>query len=401
MSSSNICRKSFVGLFAMILLFSIARAQDYPVYKWNEAGERWEKDSAGGAASRISVGPDGSPWVVTSAGKIYHRFNNSWRLIPGTAQDIGVGADGSVWSIGGNPGALKDGGIFRLDPDGQAWTQVAGAAFNISVSGAGAPWVVNTNGGIYKWVNGGFQQLPGLATDIGVGGDFDSVWVTGLRGGIFYLSRANNWVQVSGDAYRISVGHDGNPWVVTLQRTIYRWVDGKFEAMPGRANDIGVGADGSVWVIGYSTTLDDFSHTPLPPRAPTPAPKDGPVPGANQETLVCLGSRDQSAFDIQRFGGSKPRFIKLVIDFAYGNVIWEKQPMQPGTCVFKYRLPRQDDPHRLVEEVSDAVTPTAEEYLRRSDKYWLFYVSLYATPGGERYYKVTSSRPTSPSVRID
>jgi len=43
----------------------------------------------------------------------------------------------------------------------------------------GHPWVVNSNGNIYSRASGNWQQLPGLAKDIGVGAD-GSVWVIGM-----------------------------------------------------------------------------------------------------------------------------------------------------------------------------------------------------------------------------
>ena len=163
MTSPQVCRRFVVGLFTVFLLFTTAKAQDYEIFKWNEATGVWEKN-ADGAASRISVGPDGSPWVVNSAGAIFHLVNNSWQLLPGKAKDIGVGADGTVWVIGGDPKVLEDDGIFRLD--GKDWTQVAGAALNVSVGKGGKPWVVNSKGNIFILADGGFREIPGLATDM-------------------------------------------------------------------------------------------------------------------------------------------------------------------------------------------------------------------------------------------
>lgn len=413
MSFLNVHQKIVVSLFAMLLLLTTARAQDYPIFKWNETTVEWEKESTGGAAVRISVGPDGSPWVVNSAGKIFHLSHGSWRLLPGSATDIGVGADGSVWVIGGNRSPLENGSIFKLDSDGQAWSQVAGGAVNVSVSNSGAPWVVNAAGGIFRWVDGGFRDLPGEATDIGVGGEFDSAWVTGARtSGIYYLSRAGAWVQVPGGAFRISVGPDGKPWVVTGQKTIYRWANDKFELMPGRATDVGVGADGSVWVIGYSTragssSVDQSNRTAIPDITPG-APKDTPVRGAKQEVLICRASGDPRAFNIQRSSGSKPGYTKYVIDFAYMNGA-PGDKMEPGTCLFENRnyqqndANRQDAPSRLIEEIPDDTDPMAADFLRKRSGvfYWKFIVYHYVTSRGEHYFKVESSEEGWPSVKLD
>jgi len=414
MTLLNVYQKLVVSLFVMLLLFTIARAQDYPIFKWNETTKEWEKERTG-AAVRISVGPDGSPWVVNSAGKIFHLFRGSWRLLPGRATDIGVGADGSVWVIGGNRSPLENGSIFKLDSDGQGWSQVAGDAVNVSVSNSGAPWVVNAAGGIFKWVDGGFHDLPGEATDIGVAGHFDSAWVTGAKtSGIYYLSRSGAWVQTPGAAFRLSVGPDGKPWVITAQKTIYRWAIDKFELMPGRATDVGVGADGSVWVIGYSaaadsSTLDQSNRTKIldiTPGVSKGTPRDTPVPGSKTELLVCRGVRNPTRLRVQRLSASKPGYIKFALDFDYMNAA-PGDNMEPGTCLFGNRnyqqndSNRQDAPYRLIEETPDDTDPIAADYLKYPNRYWMFYVTHYVTPDGQHYFKVESSRAGGPIVKID
>src|SRR5262249_41581497 len=77
--------------------------QDGLVYNWNHGD--WVNNGGGGFttagnAKRITIGPDGAPWVVNSAREIYHWTAGTFQKFPGTATDIGVGADGSVWIIG-------------------------------------------------------------------------------------------------------------------------------------------------------------------------------------------------------------------------------------------------------------------------------------------------------------
>lgn len=107
-----------------------------------------------------------------------------------------------------------------------------------------------------------WQQLPGAATDIGVGAD-GSVWVIGTAPcdehgcGIFRFD-GSGFTQVEGAAIRIAVDQGGNPWVVNRKGGIFRRRGGRFEQLPGAAIDIGVGADGSVWVIGIGLGPDGF-----------------------------------------------------------------------------------------------------------------------------------------------
>jgi hypothetical protein len=279
-------------LLVLTLLAGTAAAQDYPIFKWNQQRGDWDQAGGGGAASRIAVAPDGSPWVVNSFGQIFHLAGNSWRHVPGMAKDIAIGGDGSVWVIGGDPRILQDDGIFRLESDG-GWTRIDGAALNISVSRNAQPFMVNTEGNIYTLRGTSFVKLEGSASDIAVSSK-GPVWITGPNGEISFLNRGNTWTQVPGKAFRIAVGPDGNPWVVTLERTIYRWVkqdppdpsqdptggSAEFQLVPGRANDVGIGSDGSIWVIGYSasgtgpTSQSGVPNRPPPPPQPKLPPQD-------------------------------------------------------------------------------------------------------------------------------
>ena len=72
---------------------------------------------------------------------------------------------------------------------------------------------------------GNWQQLPGLAVDIGVGAD-GSVWVIGKNRvaggyGIFQWT-GSNWRMIDGGAVEVSVGPDGTPWVVNSNGNIYK-----------------------------------------------------------------------------------------------------------------------------------------------------------------------------------
>ncbi len=388
----------------------------------------------GGAAVRISAGPDGSPWVVNSAGAIFHWVDNTWRQLPGEARDIGVGADGSVWIIG------TDERIFKWA--GNDWTPVPGAAVAISVAPDGSPWVINSQGMIFRWVDDTFQQIPGGGTDIAIGGN-GRVWIIGGDGdGLYYFLEGNRSrrspqdvaIRETGftrvptiditDALRISLGPDGRPWVVTKSGAIYGMVHRSFQRLPGEAQDIGVGGDGSVWVIGAAQKPGPLRGIAVEIRQPDQGQKlepivtgiggpfaapqpDRPVPGAKQEMLICRGSGDPKDFKIQSLVGSKPGYTKLVIDIGFYLDAEPGDKMEPGSCLFANRnyqqneANRRGDPSRLIEEVADDTSPTAADDLRNANKYWLFNVYHYVTAKGEHYFKVSSSRETGPATRID
>lgn len=99
-----------------------------------------------------------------------------------------------------------------------------------------------------------WQRLNGSAYDIGVGANGD-VWVIGTNYeaggfGIYNISGGRGF-SVDGGAMRVDVDPEGNPWIINDDRKIYRWIDGDWQRLPGKALDIGIGADGSVWVASY------------------------------------------------------------------------------------------------------------------------------------------------------
>ena len=178
----------------------------------------------------------------------------TWQQLPGVATDIGVGSDSSVWIIGTNP---VPGGFGIFHWNGSAWDSVDGGAVCIAIAPNGEPWVVNNAGNIFRSTDGkgGWEQLPGVATDIGVGSD-GSVWAIGTNSVPDGSSPAGN----NTEGNRISVAPDGSPWVVNNVDKIFRSTDGKggWEQLPGAATDIGVGSDSSVWIIGNNPVPDGF-----------------------------------------------------------------------------------------------------------------------------------------------
>jgi hypothetical protein len=130
-----------------------------------------------GDGVRLDVGPDGSPWVVTNNGELWHRegvsgntpLGSTWakHAPAGNAQDVSVGPDslgkyGVVWMVGPNEriyllnvqtgrdistpadGDFSDPGDT---PERNQWYQVSngGRADFISVGRFGMPWVIGTD----------------------------------------------------------------------------------------------------------------------------------------------------------------------------------------------------------------------------------------------------------------
>jgi hypothetical protein len=186
----------------------------YDIFRWN--GSDWEGIDGGGV--RIAVSSDGTPWIVNDAGGIFVLNGGGWQQLPGAATDIAVGANGLVWIIGTNP---VSGGFGIFYWDGSNWVGVDGGGVRISVGRDGTPWIVNDAGAIFVFNGGSWQQLPGAATDIAVGG---TAWVIGtnpIPGGydIFYWKGDTEWASVEGAA--VAIAAESGPWVLTSEGAIF------------------------------------------------------------------------------------------------------------------------------------------------------------------------------------
>jgi hypothetical protein len=235
--------RSSVAAFVMALtmLLSVApgqgrqRQSDGDLFQWN--GRQWMQ--VDGWGTRISVAPDGSPWVVNSRNEIHRFVSGSFEKLPGMARDIAVGSDGTAWVIG------TDDGVYRWT--GRAWDRVKGAAgVAISVDRSGAPWVVSASNEIYHWQGEGFILRSGRALDIGAGTD---VWIIGTDKQV-YRRGPNAWTPMGGSGDRITAGAEGTAWVVNQSGQIFLWANGAFSRVAGTAMDIGANANGNVWMVG-------------------------------------------------------------------------------------------------------------------------------------------------------
>ena len=54
----------------------------------------------------------------------------------------------------------------------------------------------------------------------------------------------------SSGAIHLAVDANGNPWVITKHKQIYRRKNGTWTRIPGRATDIAIGHDNVVWILG-------------------------------------------------------------------------------------------------------------------------------------------------------
>ena len=207
-----------VGANGSVWVVGTNRVPDgYGVYRWDGTG--WA--GLPGGAVTIAVDPSGDPWVTNSAGQIYHWTGAAWILYPGTASDVAVGANGSVWVVGTN--RVPDGyGVYRWD--GTGWAGLPGGAVTIAVDPSGDPWVTNSAGQIYHRTGAAWIRYPGTASDVAVGAS-GWVWVVGTNpvpGGYgIYQWDGTGWARLLGGAVTIAVDPSGNPWVTNSADQIF------------------------------------------------------------------------------------------------------------------------------------------------------------------------------------
>jgi peptidoglycan hydrolase-like protein with peptidoglycan-binding domain len=217
-----------------------------------------------GSAVRISVAPNGRPWVVAANGTIHRRTtllhdSGTWEPITGPegsatslgcAKDIAVngpGGEGEVWAIGCTP-VGSNFAIYKRVNNVFVRTN-DGAAVRIAVSIAGVPWVVASNNGIHYRSRGTFDPprfsvnhltdtwsitSNGAATDIAVR-DTLYPWVTGTDAGIYVWNKQtgnvvgnpvdppmDTWIKASGTGSNIAVGPKNAPWFVAANGNVSR-----------------------------------------------------------------------------------------------------------------------------------------------------------------------------------
>jgi M6 family metalloprotease-like protein len=120
------------------------------VARWNGA----DFVRVGGYGTRITVDPDGRPWVVNSLREVWRHDGSGWVRMPGYAQAIDAGANGTVYMIGAGA-AAADGGIFRWT--GSAWEENGGFGVEVAVGADGKPAIVNSGAGVWTTF---YRELP-------------------------------------------------------------------------------------------------------------------------------------------------------------------------------------------------------------------------------------------------
>lgn len=154
-----------------------------------------------GAATRITVDPNGVAWVVNAAGQIWRWTGSTWMQTVGAAQDIGAGANGAVWVTG------PDKSIHRWT--GTTWIRMSGEGMSIAADSSGWPWVANA-GNLWRYNGSSWLQVPGAASDLAIAGTH--VFAIGTNGAAMRLVNGA-WETFGVTGVRIAVAPDGKAYL--------------------------------------------------------------------------------------------------------------------------------------------------------------------------------------------
>lgn len=146
----------------------------------------------------ITAGQDGRLWLVNAAGAIYGRSDGTWQQMPGTARQVTSGPDGAVWAVSDRP---AKGGYLLMRWSGTQWEPIGhdAAAVQITAAPDGSLWAVTDAYAIYRFAEGRWANVIGLAREIVAGAD-GTVWILttdpGPGGYELHAARGTRWRRI-------------------------------------------------------------------------------------------------------------------------------------------------------------------------------------------------------------
>ena len=135
--------------------------------------DQWVK--VPGSALKISVAPDGNPWIVNNQKQIFRFDGTDWEKMPGEAMDISIGKEGIVWIVGVK---FMGDGYNILKWNGNNWEEddIQKDGVKIAVDNNGIPCHIGKKGDVYFPIEGSNDWYRGKGKAIGCGGD-GSIWI--------------------------------------------------------------------------------------------------------------------------------------------------------------------------------------------------------------------------------
>jgi len=179
--------------------------------------DRSFKLASRGNNQRITVNPDGNPWILADSGIISFFEKGSWQIVPGfTGGDLSSSPDGTIWAAGSNGASYRYSSAsqrFELVPITRSTTpfkltRIAGVNRNNFWSVGDAHQLMSCEKGACS------LQLVG-ASDVALAPD-GTVFALDLLGRVQrYNARQKKFEVQNGQGIALSVGPQGLPWLIT------------------------------------------------------------------------------------------------------------------------------------------------------------------------------------------
>ncbi len=241
----------------------------HPTLQTNEIDEIYAENMwravPGQAFGQTSVGSYQHIWGTTPDGRIWQRKSaeNEWWESDPKARGIyvSVGSDGTAWVVN-----IKN-QIYRWDIN--KWTGIPGGLKQISVGSKDHVWGINAKGDVYEWANNGWKLHSNAET-----GTF-TLLSTGSDGTVVLL-KSNHQVykwnkdkelfeQIDGELSYISVGKASEIWGIDTKSQVVKWNEDTWEPLPGtrKLTSISAGDDGTVWGVDGQGNVFTLNREPF------------------------------------------------------------------------------------------------------------------------------------------
>jgi len=125
----------------------------------------------------LTCGQDGRLWLVNSDGEIFLRQGEKWERFLGHARQVTSTPDGTIWSVSTQP-ATRGYALTRWSEPEKAWQPLGEniAAVQISAAPDGSLWTSTEAYAIWRYGDGKWANVLGLAREVSVGAD-GTVWI--------------------------------------------------------------------------------------------------------------------------------------------------------------------------------------------------------------------------------
>jgi hypothetical protein len=198
-----------------------------------------------GFGASMTVDNNGTPWVIENKKLYYYSAADGFHLVPSPpASQVSVGLDGGVWILG----AKKTGGGYPVYERGgtlgySTFTRFAGIkATSISAQGGSGYALAVDNAERFRQyspLSHTWNYLAGPAGLIAVsgsdaaGGTYMLATPTQGTNYTVYGYNLNNqtWFSMNFMGTYVTVGPNGDPWVIQSNQYLYHYVNGQFQNM--------------------------------------------------------------------------------------------------------------------------------------------------------------------------